>query len=237
MEVAVPAGTIGIRGTSVAGEVDGARATIVLLGPGPSTDTGERVGRILVTAANTTVEVTRPGFGVDLSAANAPPSAPFRHAYPQDEIDAMPGVIDAIRRYDAILARSGTAGASEIVRDADRWPCPECHNERVVRKQGANPPEYRLCSTCRGDPGPRLTPAQLLAQIRVESMLLGSGESSAPSIASEFATPLIDPDPAAVAKWYRVDPALCIWRSGGWVPLNAQDASTPSTPSNAPAAK
>ena len=78
MEVRVPTGTIGIRGTSVAGVVDGARATIVLLGPGADTDTGERVGRILVTAANTTVEVSRPGFAVDLAGANVPPTAPFR---------------------------------------------------------------------------------------------------------------------------------------------------------------
>jgi hypothetical protein len=78
MEVRVPTGTIGIRGTSVAGVVDGARATIVLLGPGAETDTGERVGRILVTAANTTVEVSRPGFAVDLAGLNVPPTAPFR---------------------------------------------------------------------------------------------------------------------------------------------------------------
>jgi hypothetical protein len=78
MEVRVPTGTIGIRGTSVAGVVDGARATIVLLGPGAETDTGDRVGRILVTAANTTVEVSRPGFAVDLAGAGVPPTAPFR---------------------------------------------------------------------------------------------------------------------------------------------------------------
>jgi FecR protein len=78
MEVRLPTGLIGVRGTSVAGLVDGARATIVLLGPGAETDTGERVGRILVTAANTTVEVSRPGFAVDLAGVNVPPTAPFR---------------------------------------------------------------------------------------------------------------------------------------------------------------
>lgn len=78
MEVRVPTGTIGIRGTSVAGLADGARATIVLLGPGAETDTGERAGRILVTAANATVEVSRPGFAVDLAGVNVPPTAPFR---------------------------------------------------------------------------------------------------------------------------------------------------------------
>ena len=46
MEVKLPVGSIGVRGTSVAGETDGTRATVVLLGPGPDTNTGERVGQI-----------------------------------------------------------------------------------------------------------------------------------------------------------------------------------------------
>ena len=83
MEVKLPVGSIGVRGTSVAGEVDGTRATIVLLGPGPDTNTGERVGRILVTGtgpagAATTVEIVRPGFGTEITGANVPPSAAAR---------------------------------------------------------------------------------------------------------------------------------------------------------------
>ena len=83
MEVKLPVGSIGVRGTSVAGEVDGTRATIVLLGPGPDTNTGERVGRILVTGtgpagAATTVEIIRPGFGTEISGVNVPPTAAVR---------------------------------------------------------------------------------------------------------------------------------------------------------------
>ncbi len=83
MEVKLPVGSIGVRGTSVAGEVDGTRATIVLLGPGPDTNTGERVGRILVTGtgpagAASTVEIIRPGFGTEIAGANVPPTAATR---------------------------------------------------------------------------------------------------------------------------------------------------------------
>lgn len=83
MEVKLPVGSIGVRGTSVAGHVDGDRATVVLLGPGPETNTNERVGRILVTGtgaagAATTVEIVRPGFGTEIAGRNIPPTPAVR---------------------------------------------------------------------------------------------------------------------------------------------------------------
>jgi hypothetical protein len=83
MEVKLPVGSIGVRGTSVAGETDGTRAIVVLLGPGPETNTSERVGRILVTGAGaagqaTRVEIVRPGFGTEITGVNVPPTPPVR---------------------------------------------------------------------------------------------------------------------------------------------------------------
>lgn len=83
MEVKLPVGSIGVRGTSVAGEVDGNRATIVLLGPGPETNSSERVGRVLVTGsgstgAATTVEIIRPGYGTEIAGVNIPPIPALR---------------------------------------------------------------------------------------------------------------------------------------------------------------
>jgi hypothetical protein len=83
MEVKLPVGSIGVRGTSVAGETDGTRATVILLGPGPDTSTSERVGRILVrgtgaSGAATTVEIVRPGFGTEIAGLNVAPSAAVR---------------------------------------------------------------------------------------------------------------------------------------------------------------
>jgi hypothetical protein len=83
MEVSLPVGSIGVRGTSVAGETDGTRATVVLLGPGAENDAGERIGRILVSGSGpggsaTTVEIVRPGFATQIAGPNVPPSPPVR---------------------------------------------------------------------------------------------------------------------------------------------------------------
>lgn len=83
MDVKLPVGSIGVRGTSVAGETDGTRAIVVLLGPGPENDAGERVGRILVSGTGpsgsaTTVEIVRPGFATEIASPNLPPSPPVR---------------------------------------------------------------------------------------------------------------------------------------------------------------
>jgi hypothetical protein len=82
MVVKFPGGSIGVRGTMVAGRVDGGAATVVLLGPGQNTDTGERVGSIVVTSKGTdgvsrSVEISRPGFATRI-AAGAPPTEPAR---------------------------------------------------------------------------------------------------------------------------------------------------------------
>lgn len=82
MEVKLPVGSIGVRGTSVAGEVGDNRATIVLLGPGPETSTNERVGRILVSgtgaAGAAPVEIVRPGFATEIAGLGIPPTPPVR---------------------------------------------------------------------------------------------------------------------------------------------------------------
>ena len=87
MNVRTPVGTIGIRGTSAAGEIRPAdpnnpasplTGTFVLLGPGVGNNAGERAGRILVTNGDTTVEITRSGFGTVVSGPNLPPGTPVR---------------------------------------------------------------------------------------------------------------------------------------------------------------
>lgn len=80
MEVKLPVGSIGVRGTSVAGVTDGTSATVVLLGPGPDTDTGERIGRIVVsgTDGGAPVEISRTGFATEITAPNVPPRPPVR---------------------------------------------------------------------------------------------------------------------------------------------------------------
>jgi hypothetical protein len=80
MVVKLPVGSIGVRGTIVAGRVEGGVSTILLLGPGPRTNTGERVGRVIVGTRPTggvanTVEITRPGFATTIT-GDKPPTPP-----------------------------------------------------------------------------------------------------------------------------------------------------------------
>lgn len=78
MAVRLPVGSIGIRGTIAAGRVDGNTSLVVLLGPGANTDTEERVGRILVSNAGETVEISRVGFATMIDGPGAVPMEPFQ---------------------------------------------------------------------------------------------------------------------------------------------------------------
>ena len=87
MNVKTPVGTIGIRGTSAAGRIIPANpndpdseisADIVLLGPGADNNANERAGRIIVSNADTTVEISRSGFGTSIAGIDAAPTIPVR---------------------------------------------------------------------------------------------------------------------------------------------------------------
>ena len=81
MKVNLPAGTIGVRGTMVAGRVDGDHSLVVLLGPGPANSVGARIGQIevgnQVNNVTQTVMVTHPGYGTEIAGQNAPPTPPI----------------------------------------------------------------------------------------------------------------------------------------------------------------
>jgi len=159
-----------------------------------------------------------------------------------------PGVKAGLERYDRLLMNMGVSGgASGVSRESARWPCLECQNERVVKKAGTNPPEYKMCPQCGGNPGPRLALPELLGQLRFEGWLLqGLQRSWAAQVTTDSGAPLLDPDPREVARSFDVDPNLVLWRNGRWVaspdrpvapmpardaaPDNAKPADVPSTP-------
>ena len=83
MKVKLPAATIGVRGTSVAGEVGpNGGASVILLGPAPNNALGLPAGAINVGNAAGAVDITRPGFVTEIAGAAAPP-APPQQASPQ----------------------------------------------------------------------------------------------------------------------------------------------------------
>ena len=89
MNVKLPAGTLGVRGTMVAGRVDPARKSsrLVLLGEGPENDTGSPAGAFLACNVGQCVRINRPGFGTSIDGPDSPPATPFR--FTQEELDEL----------------------------------------------------------------------------------------------------------------------------------------------------
>jgi hypothetical protein len=75
MKVKLPSGTLGVRGTIVVGRVDGARASVALIGPGSFTVSN-------LAGQPQEVSVSRPGFGTVLEAPDQPPAPPAEFAAP-----------------------------------------------------------------------------------------------------------------------------------------------------------
>lgn len=129
-----------------------------------------------------------------------------------------PGVRGLLLRYGRLLGFSAATGALwQIEQWASEWPCRECGNERVVFRPDTDPPSYRECYTCRGNPGPVLSDDQLVAQLRFESRLLhGISRSWGAQLAIDYAAPLREPSADELASIMGVDPGKPYWR-GGWV--------------------
>jgi hypothetical protein len=113
MTVKLPAGTVGIRGTFGAVNLDGGRTYVVLLGPGANNDANSREGRLDVSAQGQTIDLTRPGFGTIIEPGQ-PPAPPFRFSPDQMNVvlgDARP---DTKKSTDADGGDdTGSAGSSD----------------------------------------------------------------------------------------------------------------------------
>lgn len=139
-------------------------------------------------------------------------------------------VRDVFRWYSGLLTGTGPGDVLSILDDeADRWPCPECRNERVVRSAAGVDAAKVRCFTCRGTPGWQLGQAGLLATLRFESRVLsGVQRSWGAQLAADLGEPLRDPDPAAVADAVGVDASLSVFRGGRWVaPGAGAEGETP----------
>jgi hypothetical protein len=121
VNVALPAGSIGIRGTIVAGVADAvSRASlVVLLGEGPDNAAGDPAGAIDVCNAGACTHVERPGFGVRIAGIEARPSPAFR--VKPDDVDtivrAVNGTEEGLERATADAADEGVNPAA-VVGDA-----------------------------------------------------------------------------------------------------------------------
>lgn len=80
-EIGLPSGSIGIRGTIVAGKVVGTSSTVILLGPGERTNTGHRIGSFVlkntVNGKSKETWVNRPGYSSSIENPGSFPSGAF----------------------------------------------------------------------------------------------------------------------------------------------------------------
>ncbi len=130
-----------------------------------------------------------------------------------------PEVRRLIQRYSALITGSINQNIfPELERWAQAWPCPECRNERIVTKRHTGKIERRLCYTCGGNPGPKLTTEQLIGQLRFESFLLNSRQRSwGAQVAADLGEPLRDADISTLPLRFGVDSSLVLYRNGQWV--------------------
>lgn len=164
-----------------------------------------------------------------------------------------PGVRQILLDHERLLSTIGEPGGLAYVeREASRWPCPECRNDRVVRTVVDRQPQYKLCPTCNGNPGPALSDEAVILQLRLEAVLLhGVQRSWAAQLAADRGRPLDDPDPDELSDVLGFDSRAFVFRDGRWYrtdgtqpgpispfapPAKPSDASTPKTDgTNAPA--
>ncbi len=118
-----------------------------------------------------------------------------------------------------IIDRPGTeASTSAIQHDAEVWPCPECGNARGVPDRAEGGQVKRLCSTCRGNPGPVISRDAYIAYLAYQSMLLhGTQKSWSAELVVGRGRTLLDPEPAEVAPSMGVDASKVYYRDGKWL--------------------
>ncbi len=107
MKVKLAVGTIGIRGTMVAGQTSETEATVVLLGPGLDNNADEKGGAITVGNEKGSVDVDQDGWGVNMKAGEAP-GDPFK--VPAGQLDGILSGVASAPQGDS--TDSGTDGAA-----------------------------------------------------------------------------------------------------------------------------
>jgi hypothetical protein len=113
MSVDLPAGTIGIRGTMVAGIVDGQRSMIVLLGP--VGDETTRPGRIfvsnLVNGETVAVDINEKGYGTIVDGPNVAPMPVFKVS--EEELARIAKALYGAEPTSSGQADTGSSGADQ----------------------------------------------------------------------------------------------------------------------------
>jgi hypothetical protein len=131
------------------------------------------------------------------------------------------GVSELLVRHEKLLSPAGLGGEFDrLKRTIADWPtCPQCRGKRVITKLDNNGrlAGVTICDTCGGLPGPRMSPNDLVYQLRLEALLLsGVQRSWSGQILVDGGAPLRELDADELAARFGVDPAKPLWRDGVW---------------------
>lgn len=165
------------------------------------------------------------------------------HGNEAQELLSDPDVFAIIKRYEPLLSPVGQPGRADwLLREARRWPCPECGFDRLSKAEGPSETGFVPCRVCQGSPGPQLSLDEFLATLRFEArMLSGAHRSWAAQVIADAGSPVRDPDPGELAGVLAVDPRKTLWRDGRWIaPEGDQpppEADQPATPAKKPDAE
>lgn len=144
-----------------------------------------------------------------------------------------PGVRELLLEVTPLLGVSGAGGGVGLVERLSRgWPCPECGNERIIRRRASGGGvEVVRCPTCAGSPGPStLSISDLKSHLHAELRLLGGSlKTWSAQVEIDRGEPLREPSSSGLERFYRVDLFARVWRDGKWV----RDESVDNTPSEA----
>lgn len=141
------------------------------------------------------------------------------------ELLSLPEVRSIIRRYGALLSPIAQPAEAWLDREARRWPCPECHQQRVSKAIDASSGAFVACRVCGGNPGPELSTEEFIATLRFEArMLRGVQRSWSAQVIADGGAPVRDPDPAELSSILGVDTRRTLWRDGRWVAPEGSEA-------------
>ncbi len=143
---------------------------------------------------------------------------------------ARAGVREVLESYEEVLAGRGEVNPIQrIERYIDQWSpsCKECGGRHVISRGTGSSQSTILCPTCGGLPGPKLTEAELLGHLRMESALLrGIHRLWSAQLLADDAQPLRDPEPDDLSLTYRIDTDASVYRNGKWVKPETRPGET-----------
>lgn len=138
MEVDLPSGTIGIRGTIVAGEVEGKRSKVILLGPGEKNNTGHREGKFILSNQSDgrlrEETVSKTGFGSIIEGEGSAPTKPFQ--VPEAELARITTVLGPLPPADSPAGNNQSGEAEQENRQGS--PTEQSGQAKVKAEESAN---------------------------------------------------------------------------------------------------